>query len=90
MRHQSLFRQPLGPEELKLAAKAFEGALERSAEFVSGMHPLTVRRAIASAVMEGALAGERDKRRLEERALFRLMNAHFTQGAKLELAKKEI
>jgi hypothetical protein len=90
MRHQSLFRQPLGPDELKSAARAFEGALERSAEIDSGLHPLAVRKTVASAVMEGALAGERDERRLQERALFRLRQLPFPHEAKLDLPRKQI
>jgi hypothetical protein len=90
MRFQTVHKHPLGPDELKLAAKAFEGALECSAEIAKGLHPLDVRKTVASAIMEGALAGERDERRLRERAIFRLRQSPVSSGTKLDLRKKAI
>lgn len=94
--HQA-HRHSLGPEELKSAASAFERALEQSSDICEEMHPLVVRKSIAKAVMEGALSGERDEARLQERALARLREATAQASrrgadgrAKLDLPKKEL
>lgn len=74
-------RQPLGPDQLKVAGKAFEGALEHCAEVENDMHPLAVRKVLASVIMREALAGEQDEARLQQEALDQLERTARTQAA---------
>lgn len=81
MNIKPLHRQPLGPDQLKIAGKAFEGALEHCAEVENEMHPLAVRKVLASVIMREALAGEQDEARLQQEALDQLERMARTQAA---------
>lgn len=91
-------RQPLGPDHLKIAGRAFEGALEQCAEVKNEMHPLAVRRVLASVIMREALAGEHDEARLRKEALDQLertaraqaVHASETNTVKLETRRKSL
>jgi hypothetical protein len=61
--------QALGPEDLRLAAEAFEAALRRLDESTCETSPHTIRRLMAQYVIEHALNGERELKALRDGAL---------------------
>jgi hypothetical protein len=61
--------QALGPEDLRLAADAFEAALQSLDESTCDTSPHTARRLLARYVIERALSGERELNALREGAL---------------------
>lgn len=78
--------RPLGPSEVKIAEEAFKEALERSAETEIEMHPLLVRKIAATAVIRKALAGEDNKSRLRDEALYQIKKImNFNQSIMLEI-----
>ena len=61
--------QVLGPDDLRLAAAAFEAALNSLDERACQAPPHTTRRLLAHYVIERALTGERDLTALRDGAL---------------------
>ena len=61
--------EALGPEDLRLAADAFEAALYALDETTDDIDPYMARQAIARSIMESVLRGERDPDQLTELAL---------------------
>jgi hypothetical protein len=59
----------LDPDDLRLAADAFEGALQSLPEQARELRPYTARHLLARYIIERALNGERDPTRLMESAL---------------------
>jgi hypothetical protein len=61
IRHiRSAFQHPLGPDDLRRAAIAYETALHALEENVSELDPYRVRQSLARFIMERALSGEHD------------------------------
>jgi hypothetical protein len=58
MNKNTFSRNALGPEDLRLAGRAFETALSEVGD--SDLHPYTIRKTLAQHVMGDILAGERD------------------------------
>jgi len=69
----------LSPEDLEIAAKAFECAIERS-EKLAGINPRTVRETVAATIMAGMLSGERDEKHLMRKAISSLDAIRETGG----------
>jgi hypothetical protein len=59
----------LDPDDLRLAADAFEAALQSLPEQARELRPYTARHLLARYIIERALDGERDPARLMEGAL---------------------
>jgi len=73
--------QALGPDDLRLAADAFEAALHSLDESACDTSPHATRRILARYVIERALSGERDLSRLRDGAL-----AYVTAGQIAQIA----
>jgi len=72
MATQQHFRTPpntLGPDDLRVAATAFEAALVRFRQATTYITPHSARQALAFFVIDRALSGERDEARLRDEAL---------------------
>ncbi len=61
--------EPLCPDDLRIAADAFEAALQSFPEQARELRPYTARHLLARYIIERALGGERDPTRLKEGAL---------------------
>jgi hypothetical protein len=72
--------RPLTPDDLRLAADAFEAALNALDESVP-IDPFTARRTLARYVIEHVFDGERDPERLSRGALEHLMRAGMARSA---------
>jgi hypothetical protein len=63
------FSKPLGPDELRIAADAYEAALSDASEYLHPLPPHRARRIVAAFVIREALRGQRDPGRLRDRAV---------------------
>jgi hypothetical protein len=61
--------QPLGPDDLRMAASAFDAALRSLDESSSAIDAYSARQALAKFIMESTLRGERDPAHLTKAAL---------------------
>jgi hypothetical protein len=59
----------IGPDDLRMAADAFEAALRALDERICPQNPYAARRIIGRYIIERALAGERDPVKLREGAV---------------------
>jgi hypothetical protein len=59
----------LGPDGLRIAAQAYEAALDEISDDVRDLPGHRVRRIVAKCVLREALRGHRDPHRLRERAV---------------------
>jgi hypothetical protein len=59
----------LGPEDLRVAASAFDAALARFQEAATYITPQSARQALAFFIIDEALSGERNAERLRDQAL---------------------
>jgi len=83
----------LGYGQIKAASGALEEAVKRSKELESKIPPGEIRRVIASSIFQQALAGEDDKTRLTEEALFevqRMVRVHPPIRVNLEAPRKPV
>jgi hypothetical protein len=75
------YDQVLGPDDLRLAADAFEAALQSLNESVCAVAPHAARQLLAHYIIEKALSGQCDPRQLREGALAHLKLAASKQPA---------
>jgi hypothetical protein len=61
--------QPLGPDDLRVAAEAFEAALNNLNEGFGAIDAYSARQSLARFIMDRTLRGERDRLRLTKAAL---------------------
>jgi hypothetical protein len=76
-----LSSQALGPDDLRLAADAFEAALHSLDESTCNGPPHAARRLLARYVIERTLSGERDVTVLRDGALSWLRNPRVSAAA---------
>lgn len=79
--------------QIQAASEALEEAVNRSREFENKIPPGKIRRVIASSIFQQALAGEEDKTRLTEEALFevqRMVRVHPPVRVNLEAPRKPV
>jgi len=75
------YYQVLGPNDLRLAANAFEAALQSLDESACEVAPHAARQLLARYIIENALSGRRDPNQLCEGALLYLKLAASKQPA---------
>jgi hypothetical protein len=67
--------QVLNPDDLRLAAEAFEAALQQLDESTCGVHPYAARKLLARYIIEKTFSGDREPGALREGALAYLKQA---------------
>lgn len=79
--------------QIKAASEALKEAINQSRKFESKIPHGEIRRVIASSIFQHALAGEEDKTRLTEEALFevqRMVRVHPPIRVNLEAPRKPV